>query len=466
MNMINKRWGAALMLAVVATSVHSATAKPSDKPTSKVEAMAQLDFRAVVRGAKAKVFPAVVYIKCIRQSHEQGRKISSEVWGSGVLISPDGELLTNWHVVDKATEVRCLLLDGTAYHADVLGSDKDVDLALLKLRLDGDAPDLPHAALGTSDALTEGDFVMAMGAPFGLARSVSIGIISCTRRYLPDNSQYSLWLQTDAAISPGNSGGPLVDTDGKLVGINTRGVMTGGDMGFAIPVDTIKVLLDPLREHGQVNWSWTGIQLQPIKDFNRNIYFEGTEGVVVAGTDPGSPARRAGLLPQDRIMAINDQPITALTEEDLPDARRSLGLLPKGETASFTIERDGDRLTLEITPREKGEVEGEELDLPRWDMTVKAINQFDNPDLHFHREEGVFVFGVRYPGNAADAGLQEQDIILKVNAEQVVTPSDLNRIYESAMDNLDDRHRVVLTILRNGLMRQLVLDFSRDYEKR
>ena len=248
MKIITKRSAvlpALIVLGVMASSV-------SAQPTSRVDAMAQLDFRSVVRSAKAQVFPAVVYIKCIRQSHEQGRKISTEVWGSGVLISPDGELLTNWHVIDKATEVRCLLLDGSAYHADVLGSDKDVDLALLKLRLDENAPDLPHARLGSSDALTEGDFVMAMCAPFGLARSVSIGIISCTRRYLPKSSQYSLWLQTDAAISPGNSGGPLVDTEGQLVGINTRGVMSGGDMGFAIPVDTIRALLDPLRKHGQV----------------------------------------------------------------------------------------------------------------------------------------------------------------------------------------------------------------------
>ena len=435
---------------------------PGGNPES---ALGTLDFRGIVKSAKEKVFPAVVFIKCLQESHEVGKKISQEVVGSGVIVSPGGELLTNRHVVDKAVEIRCLLYDGRSLDAEVVGSDKDTDLALVQLQMKEGASDLPYARLGDSERLNEGDFVMAMGAPWGLNRSVSIGIVSCARRFLPDRSEYSLWIQTDAAISPGNSGGPMVNTDGEVVGINALGVMSGGDMGFAIPSRTIRHILPQLREHKKVNWSWTGLQLQPLKDFNRNIYFEGDKGVIVAETDPESPARRVGLKPRDRLLAVNGEELTAVWEEDLPKVRRQLGMLAKNVAARLSVLRGEKPLTIELTPREKGKVEGEELDCPRWDFTVKAINQFDNPDLYFHRKQGVFVYGVKYPGNASDAGLEEKDIILKIDGKEVKTLADVKKIHADMLKNVQAKHRVVLTVLRNGLMRQIVLDFLRDYEK-
>ena len=424
----------------------------------------KLDFREVVQGAKEKVFPAVVFIKCVRESHERGKKQSIEVLGSGVIISAEGEVLTNWHVVDKAVEVRCLLTNGQGVDAKVLGTDKDVDLAVLKLDLKDKAP-LPFAKLGDSSTLKEGDFVMAMGAPWGLARSVSIGIVSCTHRFLPGSSEYSLWLQTDASISPGNSGGPLVNTEGEVVGITTLGSMAGGDLGFAIPSETIRDIVAQIRRSGKVDWCYSGLRLQPLRDFGRNIYFDAVEGVIVSGTDPESPARRAGIQPRDRIVRINDKPLTALTEEDLPAIRRELGFLPKGKPAKVELVRDGQPVTVEMTPCEKGKVEGEELDCPRWDFTVKGINQFDTPDLYFLRKEGVFVFATRYPGNAQSSGLQQQDILLTVDGQDVKTLDDVKKIHKAAIDGVEKKHKIVVTVMRNGLMRQLVLDFSRDYEK-
>ncbi len=198
--------------------------------------MEKLEFREVINSSKARVFPAVVFIKCVSENFDSGKKVTQEASGSGVLISPTGELLTNWHVVDKAVQVRCLLFDGQALDARVVGTDKDTDLALVQLELPENAPSLPYAELGDSTKLSEGHFVMAMGAPWGLSRSISLGIVSCTRRFLPETSEYSLWLQTDAAISPGNSGGPLVSTAGEIIGINTRGMMGGVlfEMGFSI----------------------------------------------------------------------------------------------------------------------------------------------------------------------------------------------------------------------------------------
>ncbi|MFB3891295.1 MAG: trypsin-like peptidase domain-containing protein [Phycisphaerae bacterium] len=427
--------------------------------------MAAGDFRDIIRGAKDKVFPAVIFIKTIRESYESGKKISEEIAGSGVIISDKGEALSNWHVVDKAIEIRCLLSDGQAFDAKVLGKDKDIDLALLQLSTTASTKPLKYARLGDSRKLTEGDFVMAMGAPYGLSRSVSNGIISCTTRYLPELSEYSLWLQTDAHISPGNSGGPLLNTEGEVIGINARGTSRGGEMGFAIPSETIKDILGQLREHGQVNWSWTGLQLQPLKDFDRNMYFEGTQGVIVAETDQESPARRAGVQPRDRIMKVNGKPVKAMWAEDLPALRRELGLLPKLKPIKVELLRGDKTVTVDVTPREKGKVEGEELDCPRWNMTVKAINQFDNPSLYFYRKTGVFIFGIKYPGNASAAGLGQEDIITKIDDKEVTTLDEVKAIYKDAVANVAAKHRAVFVVLRNGLMKQIVMDFSRDYEK-
>ncbi|MBC8372681.1 MAG: trypsin-like peptidase domain-containing protein, partial [Planctomycetes bacterium] len=173
---------AAIYLAVVATMFSAVAAGRAQEIKPVFDKVRGMDFRAVVRKAKTKVFPAVVYVRCLRESHDSGKKITQEVSGSGVIISPTGEVMTNWHVVDKAVEVRCLTFEGKAMDAKVVGKDKDTDLALLQMKLPKGAKPQIFARFGDSDRLVEGDFVMAMGAPWGLNRSVSIGIISCTTR--------------------------------------------------------------------------------------------------------------------------------------------------------------------------------------------------------------------------------------------------------------------------------------------
>jgi S1-C subfamily serine protease len=132
---------------------------------------------------------------------------------------------------------------------------------------------------------------------------------------------------------------------------------------------------------------------------------------------------------------------------------------------TLSVLRDGEAIQVPLTPRQKGDVEGKEIDLPRWDMTVKAINRFDNPDLHFHREQGVFIFGTRYPGNASNAGLTEKDIILKIDGEKIESIDDIKQVHKQLIDNIDDKHRVLVAVLRDGLLRQVVLDFKRDYKR-
>ena len=215
-----------------------------------------------------------------------------------------------------------------------------------------------------------------------------------------------------------------------------------------------------------MKWAWTGLQLQALRDFDRNMYFDGEAGVIVAGTDPDSPARRAGILERDRIVEIGGESVAAITEEDLPQIRRMLGLLTEDHATSFVVERNGERLSLDLTPREKGRVEGEELDCPRWDLTVKAINQFDNPDLHFQRARGVFILATKYPGNASNAGLRAQDILLEVEGKEIATLDDVRAIHAQTLEKLPEKRRLMFTVLRNGQNRRVVLDIARDYERR
>lgn len=422
------------------------------------------DFREVINRAKENVFPTVVYLRCVVENFEMGKRLRHSVSGSGVVVSPDGEVVTNWHVVDRALEVRCLLNDGRAFDAEVVGSDKDTDLALVRLKLP-QGETVPYATLETDAPVQEGDFVMALGAPWGLNRSVSFGIVACAKRYLPEGSEYSTWIQTDASISPGNSGGPLVDTWGRVIGINTRAAMQGGDMGFAVPAGILRVVLPRLRASGEAGWAWSGLQLQPLRDFQRNITFPGSEGLIVAGTDAGSPAQEAGIRANDRLVAIAGEPVTALMEEDLPDVRRRLALLPVGTAVPLTVVREGARITLDLVPRAKGRVLGAELACPRWDFTVKEINQFEVPDLHFHLSDGLYVRGVRSPGNADGSGLRPRDLLLKINGIPVRSLDEVKRLHEESLARLREggQRRLVLSVLRNGQQMQIVVDISRDY---
>jgi len=415
--------------------------------------------------AREKVFPALVFVKVIQQTHDQGERSSRSGAGSGVLISQDGEFLTNWHVVEKSESVRCLLTDGRAFPANVIGMDKDTDLALCRLVLP-EGEHVPFAALGDSDRLVEGDPVFVMGAPWGMSRSISSGIISCTRRYLEEASEYTLWLQTDASISPGNSGGPVVNQSGEVVGITARGTLLGGNMGFAIPASSAVMVAERLRVYKSMNWSWTGLQLQPLRDFDKNMYFDFKDGVIVSATDAGSPARKAGIQPKDRLVAINGVPVTALTQEDIPSINCMLGLLAKEQPATFTFIRNGETLTVTMTPREKGQVEGDEQEFPRWDFSAKVINQFDTPNLYFYREKGVFVFAVKYPGNAQASELRPNDIIVKAGGRDVQSMEDLQEAHKEALEGIAQNHRITFTVLRSGQTRVISLDFSRDYKRK
>ena len=421
------------------------------------------DFRDVVREAKDAVFPSLVYVRVITECPADGKLEKVQASGSGVIISEDGEFLTNHHVVDHASRIRCQLTDGAIYDATVVGKDKDLDVALLKLS--APAGTVFPAARLSGRYLGIGDVVLAMGAPWGLARSVSMGIISCNDRYLEGAGDYTLWYQTDAAISPGNSGGPLVDTHGEVVGLNARGNALG-DQGFTIPSPVILELLPNLRRHGDAHWAWFGINWQPLKDFERDTAFGAANGVVVAGTDSKSPAGDAGLEPNDRVVSIDGSPVTAVFREDIPALNRALALRPWNSPVEFEYIRDGVTRKVSVTPKPKGAVEGSEVEFKRWGFTAKDINRFDTPDLAFFASGGgVFVSSVSWDGNADNAGFKVRDIVRKWNGKDVASVAELQKLYDEAMANLPSVTQVGVGVLRKGRPMHFVLNYRTDPDK-
>ena len=422
-----------------------------------------IDFRDAIGEAKSAVFPALVYVRVITEGTSDGKIEKFESSGSGIIISEDGELLTNHHVIDRASRIRCQLTNGEMYDATVVGKDKDLDIALLKLSSKGGVK-FPFAKLSGRN-LDIGAVVLAMGAPWGLARSVSMGIISCNDRYLEGAGDYTLWYQTDAAISPGNSGGPLVDTVGEVVGLNARGNIRGAQ-GFAIPSPIILEVLPNLRKYGNAHWAWFGMNWQPLRDFERDTAFGATNGVIIAGTERQSPARLAGLEPNDRVVAIDGVPVTAVFREEIPSLNRMLALLDWDKGVKFDYVRDGAMKSVVITPKSKGNVEGAEVECKRWGLTVKEINRFETPDLAFMAPEGgVFVSSVSWDGNADNAGFKERDIIKRIGGREVKDAGELKKIYDEAVANVEKSFQIGVEIVRKGSKMQLVLNFRLDPEK-
>lgn len=422
------------------------------------------DFRQVVSEAKAAVAPSVVFIRVIYNDTESGRNRQGVASGSGVIISSDGEVLTNHHVIDKTSEIRCQLADGRSFSAKVLGKDKDLDVALLKLDLPEGAEPPPVATLSPR-RLDVGEVVLAMGAPWGLARSVSMGIVSCNDRFLEDCGDYTLWYQTDAAISPGNSGGPLVDTAGLVVGLNARGNMMGAQ-GFTIPSETILEILPDLRKHGEAHWAWFGFKIQPLEDFKRNIRFDAKEGALVADVEQGSPAEKAGLKSNDLLLSVDGEKVTARFWEDIPAIERKLGRKEFEKPCAFVVMRGGNRIDVSVAPTEKGKVEGEEFACERWGLTAKEINRFYNPDLVFFAPDGgVYVSGLAWDGNAENCGFREKDIIVSVGGKNVKSVAEVKTEYEKSLAGLPDKTRIPLVVMRNGRRTTLVLDYTEDTEK-
>lgn len=268
--------------------------------------------------------------------------------GSGFIISPDGYILTNNHVVDMAKDIKVALADGRVLEAKLIGTSRDIDIALIKVN----AENLPAATLGDSDALEVGDWVVAIGNPFGLSHTVTAGIVSAKGRVI-GVGPYDDLIQTDAAINPGNSGGPLFNTNGDVVGINTVIIATGQNLGFAIPISMVKDVLPSIREKGRPDMGWLGVSAQAVTpDLAAALSLQDSVGAIINGITKGSPAEKAGLQRGDVIVELDGKKI--LDPSELP---RMVAFRHIGKTVTLKIVRQGKPLdvkaVIEMKPEKK-----------------------------------------------------------------------------------------------------------------
>jgi serine protease Do len=420
----------------------------------------------VIQEAKDKVFPAVVFIKPIQQEFRGGKMEKVQVFGSGVVIDREGHVVTNNHVAEKATEIKCILSDKEELTAKVVGLDPETDLAVLKLNLADRkaARPLPHAEFGDSRQLRVGERVMAMGAPHGFDRSISSGIVSSLERTF-DFAPYNTWIQTDAAINPGNSGGPLVNIEGRIIGINARAMRGAENLGFAIPAEVVREVVDKILREGRVARAWTGIRFQALKDFGKSSYIDAKQGVLVASVDEGSPAEKVQIRAGDIITSVEGAPVQGMYETDLPAVERRFAALPVDREARLDLQRGPESLSVAIVPASKGRQEGEDFECKRWDLTLKEITKFGDPFLYFQKPRGVFVQGVKFQGNARASGFAPFDVLVSVGGRPIDSLKDARQAYEESLKLEKGKRKLLFRVIRNGYRRFAVLDFEVDREK-
>ena len=375
-----------------------------------------------------------------RQQKEQGL-------GSGVIVSPNGYILTNNHVVDHATTVTVIMPDKHEYNARVVGADPKTDLAVLKV----DAGSLEPITIGDSDKVQVGDYVLAVGNPFGVGKTVTMGIVSATGRANLGIEDYEDFIQTDASINPGNSGGALVNDRGELIGINTAILANGSEgnqgIGFAVPVSVARDVMDQIVKNGKVTRAYLGVMAQEVTPTIAKAFHEPeVRGALIGDVTPDSPAQRAGLEKGDIILDINSKPVNNSAE-----LRIHVSLMAPGTKVNVKVFRDGAEKTLPLTLAElpteaakneqpENSSEDAQQGIAVENVTAQTARQLRLPAT----ATGVLVTNVDPAGKAADSGLKRGDVIQEVNHKPVRNTSD----FESAMRNATDA--TLLLVNRQG----------------
>jgi serine protease Do len=460
--------------------VHAATASASPLDDHSVAALTSLD--QAMESLAARVTPAVVNIAVTSRGSQEdagdeqaqgmqglppgfaqffghgGLQVPQQPQiqhgiGSGVIISPDGYIVTNGHVVDGATQIRVTLHDRRILTGKVVGVDKLTDLAVVKVN----ATDLPAISWGDSAKLEPGQTVLAFGSPFGYFQfSVTRGIVSAVNRpnpYSDDARKPGGYIQTDAAINPGNSGGPLVNAHGELVGINTFIISNSGSFagaGFAIPAQLARVTTEQLIKHGKVDHGYLGITMNDVTPDNAHFFnLQDASGAIVSQVTPDSPASRAGLQQGDVISQLNGERVSngsalqVAVSEDAPGTKIALGILRNGKpmTLNLTVGQfHGDKEVAQADGQD-GPQSGK-LGVSVSDLTAEARQQINAPDqLH-----GVVVQSVRPSSPADDAGLQPGDVILEVDRQPASSASQ----FASAIHNNPTGKDLLLLVWSKG----------------
>jgi len=385
-------------------------------------------FEHFFKGPRGRQDPFDQFFEKFFQNQPQ-REFKQKSLGSGFILDKDGYIVTNTHVIENADKIQVKLKDGKEYPAEIIGSDASTDLALIKIKPEHK---LAVLKLGNSDKLEIGQWVVAIGNPFGLEHTVTAGIVSAKGRVI-GAGPYDDFIQTDASINPGNSGGPLINMKGEVVGINTAIVAGGDGIGFAIPANMAKNIIDQLKDKGEVSRGWLGISIQDL-DQELQEYYDVEQGVLVVDVVPGDPAEKAGIQPKDIIISVNNQAM-----ESARELSKFISTLSAGDKAKIKVDRSGKIKTfkVKIAQRDDSKVLGsnesgakhsaDALGIYVSNITPEIAKQLNLPD-----RDGVIVDNVEPDSKGDKADIAQGDIIREINHHPVKNVSD----YKDLMSNI------------------------------
>ena len=376
------------------------------------------------------------------QDNQPQRDFKQRSLGSGFIIDKEGYIVTNNHVVENADQIKVKLADEKEFDAELVGRDPKTDLALIKIST---TTDLSPIKMGNSDMANVGNWVVAIGSPFGLEQTVTAGIVSAKGRII-GFGPYEDFIQTDASINPGNSGGPLINMQGEVVGINTAIVASAQGIGFAIPINMAKDIVAQLKSTGEVTRGWLGVGIQDLSTELKQYYgVESSGGVLITQVFEGDPAAKGGIKPNDIVVEISGQTVTSARELSSIIANTEIGkkttikLLRNGKRKTVQVElakRDDDKLTA----KGPGEESNDDIGIQLMDLSDENAGRFG-----FEADEkGVLVIGIKPGGKAESAGIRRGDLVKEVNHEQVLSVQE----YTKQVNKIDEGDEVQFLIRR------------------
>ncbi|MGE4205513.1 MAG: trypsin-like peptidase domain-containing protein [Vulcanimicrobiota bacterium] len=445
--MINRRFALLLCLFLTLARVSPALARPAGQGLETFESL-----QALIVELSDKIKPSVVHIEVNSRRADMRRK----GLGSGLIVSTDGKIVTNHHVIDRAEYISVILDDKTKYEARVLRKDKQTDLALIKI----DAKrEFPAATLADSDSVSVGEWVLAIGNPYGFDRTVSFGIVSGKGRYIPGlDSEVQLlndFIQTDALIDPGSSGGPLINLRGEVLGINSVGI--GRGQGFTIPSNVVKEVTTRTEVEGRIERGWIGVYLQPFtREMAAYLKVPTTRGILVSDVQPDSPAARAGMQSGDVITSFHGEPVEAEQDEEINRFAQMVTALEPGKQAQLTVVRNKQEVPLTITVGTQPPVDARETETGLG-ILVKEITYALYLEFRLDDRDGVLVSYVSRGGAADEAGVEVGDVLIAVDGRAV---HDLDSL-EKLAPNYKEKDQVMLTLRRGKVLRYALVDLKK-----
>lgn len=422
-----------------------------------------------IYSARDKVMTALVHIQPVIKNYATGEMEKQSVVGSGIVIHADGYVVTNYHVAGKAERIICTLADKEIVTAEYIGGDPMTDISVIKLDLSNYKNKITIAEFGDSDSVQVGQYVMALGSPLSLSRSLSFGVISTKDRYFSSNvrlpsgertGRYNLWLQTDAAINPGNSGGPLVDLQGKIIGINSRAQTFANNIGFAIPINVVKAVVAEIIDHKKVIRSWIGLHCQPLQELEEYFGTNGNSGVLISSIDVGSPAEKSFLKAGDIILELDGKSVSARFVEEVPYFYNLIAQYKPGSEISLKVLRHDETFNFKVVTKQLGDLQGEDFESKEWGFTVKEITRQMQVENQLDDTTGVLVIGVKNVGSAADGGLRRRDVISEINGNKIQNFENFISTYNELTINKTEK--IMLTINRSGAIRHVLLDITKE----